>query len=301
VVRPDVGVAHCVPDMTLPHAPLIQCAELSALSQSPLRRPLIVDCSFDLSDVEAGKRSHAAAHLPAAVYLHLEDDLSGPRTGRNGRHPLPERARFAQRMADLGADDETHVIAYDGSGGMYAARLWWMLRWAGHAAVSVLDGGIGAWRTAGYALEAGVAPPPARRGNFSLRSSLTRRVSFHELLQALPTGRHLVVDARAPERYRGEIETIDPVAGHIPGAINRPFRDNLRADGTFKPREQLRAEWLALLGGRKVEEVVHQCGSGVTACHNLLAWDIAGLSGGALYAGSWSEWCMQPGAPLARD
>jgi thiosulfate/3-mercaptopyruvate sulfurtransferase len=282
-----------------PDTPLMGHARLATLLQAPQRRPLIIDCSFDLADAEAGPWAYAAAHLPGAAYLHLEHDLSGLRTGRNGRHPLPERSEFVHRMAGLGADDDTCVVVYDNAGSMYAARLWWMLRWAGHAAVSVLDGGIGAWREAGYALEAGTAAPPARRGNFSLRSPLTRTVGYEELARTLPQGRHLVVDARSPERYRGEVETIDPVAGHIPGAINRPFRDNLRADGSFKPRQQLRAEWLALLGGRHIGEVVNQCGSGVTACHNLLALEVAGLGGGVLYAGSWSEWCAQPGAPVA--
>jgi thiosulfate/3-mercaptopyruvate sulfurtransferase len=279
--------------------PLVGSAELAGLLHRPVPRVLLVDCSFDLADLEAGPWAYASAHLPGAVYLHLEHDLSGARTGRNGRHPLPERPEFAQRMASFGADDDTCVVVYDNAGSTYAARLWWMLRWAGHAAVSVLDGGIGTWRAAGYALEAGIGAPAARRGDFSLRPTLARTVAYEELARTLPQGRHLVVDARSPERYRGEVETIDPVAGHIPGAVNRPFRDNLQSDGAFKPREQLRAEWLALLGGRDVGEVVHQCGSGVTACHNLLALEVAGLGGGVLYPGSWSEWCAQPGAPVA--
>ena len=203
-------------------------------------------------------------------------------------------------MASLGADDDTCVVVYDNAGSMYAARLWWMLRWAGHAAVSVLDGGIGAWRAAGYALEAGTAAPPARRGNFSLRPALTRTVGYEELARTLPQGRHLVVDARAPERYRGEVETIDPVAGHIPGAINRPFRDNLQADGSVQaaPSSCAPSGWRCSAVA-DIGEVVHQCGSGVTACHNLLALEVAGLGGGVLYPGSWSEWCAQPGAPVA--
>ncbi len=292
-------MAHCEPPMTLTHAPLIRAAALAASLQSSPGRALIVDCSFDLADVEAGPRAHAAAHLPGARYLHLDRDLSGARTGRNGRHPLPEPLRFTERMASLGADDDTRVIAYDNAGGAYAARLWWLLRWVGHASVSVLDGGIGAWRAAGYALDAGAGPPPARRGSFSLRPSLTHSVNHGELRQGLAHRRYLIVDARARERYRGEVETIDPVAGHIPGAINRSFRDNLRADGLFKSRDELRAEWLALLGGRDIAQVVNQCGSGVTACHNLLALEVAGLGGSALYPGSWSEWCAQPGAPVA--
>jgi thiosulfate/3-mercaptopyruvate sulfurtransferase len=182
---------------------------------------------------------------------------------------------------------------------MYAARLWWMLRWVGHDAASVLDGGSAAWRAAGLPFESGAAHPLGVRGAFSLRPTLTRSVAREALAAQLGQDRCLIVDARSAERYRGENETIDPVAGHIPGAINRHFKDNLRVDGTFKPASQLRAEWLALLGGREIAGVVSQCGSGVTACHNLLALEIAGLGGAALYPGSWSEWCAQPGAPVA--
>jgi thiosulfate/3-mercaptopyruvate sulfurtransferase len=263
------------------------------------RAPLVVDCSFNLADPEAGPRAYATAHLPGAVYLHLEKDLSGTPTGRNGRHPLPEPDVFAARMAALGAGDDTQVVAYDNAGSMYAARLWWMLRWAGHAAASVLDGGSAAWRAAGLAFESGAGAAAAARGRFSRRTTLTRSVTRAELAAQLGQGRHLIVDARSAERYRGENETIDPVAGHIPGALNHPFKDNLRPDGTFKPPATLRAEWLALLGGREIAAVVSQCGSGVTACHNLLALEIAGLGGAALYPGSWSEWCAQPGAPVA--
>jgi thiosulfate/3-mercaptopyruvate sulfurtransferase len=174
-----------------------------------------------------------------------------------------------------------------------------MLRWVGHAAAVVLDGGTGAWRGAGWPLEPGAAPPAARRGNFSLRPALTRTVGYDELTPGLARRQHLIVDARSPERFRGEIETIDPVAGHIPGAVNRPFRDNLRADGTFQSPAELRAQWQVRLAGRDIGTVVNQCGSGVTACHNMLALEIAGLGGSALYPGSWSEWCAQPGAPIA--
>jgi thiosulfate/3-mercaptopyruvate sulfurtransferase len=280
-------------------APLVQCTALAALLGAPSPRPLLVDCSFDLADLEAGPWAYASAHLPAAAYLHLENDLSATRTGCNGRHPLPEPARFVATMAALGCNDATCVVAYDNAGGMYAARLWWMLRWVGHAAVSVLDGGSAAWRAAGLPFESGAVAPPTTRGDFSRRPTLTRSVTRAALAAQLGQAGCLIVDARSAERYRGENETIDPVAGHIPGAINRPFKDNLRADGTFKPAAQLRAEWLALLGGRDVTTLVSQCGSGVTGCHNLLALEIAGLGGGALYPGSWSEWCVQPGAPVA--
>ena len=280
-------------------APLIDVAQLALRLAQPQALPLLIDCSFDLGNATAGQRAFAAAHLPGAAYLHLEHDLSGERTGSNGRHPLPPRARFAELMAELGADDDTLVVAYDNADGMGAARLWWMLRWAGHAAACVLDGGLGAWRAAGQTLEPGERPAPRRRGRFSLRPTLAHVVEYAALAEGLAQGRYLVVDARAPQRYRGEVEPIDPVAGHIPGAVNRFYRDNLLPTLRFKPRESLRAEWLALLGGRDIGQVVNQCGSGVTACHNLLALEVAGLGGGTLYPGSWSEWCAQPGAPVA--
>jgi len=259
---------------------------------------LVVDCSFELSDPAAGRRAYDAGHLPGAVYMHLDETLSAAKTGRNGRHPLPERAAFARTMAALGADDDTLVVAYDNAGGMYAARLWWMLRWAGHAAAAVLDGGIAAWKAEGLPLQTG-APPARAPGRFTLRASLVATVDYDAVKLTLDRRERLLVDARAPDRFRGENETIDPVGGHIPGARNRLFRDNLDAAGRFKPASVLRAEFDALLGGRPPSAVVNQCGSGVTACHNLLAMEVAGLSGAALYPGSWSEWCAQPGAPIA--
>jgi thiosulfate/3-mercaptopyruvate sulfurtransferase len=261
-------------------------------------RLLVCDCRFDLADPDHGEADHLAWHIPGAVYLHLDRDLSAPRSGRNGRHPLPDRAAFAQHMADLGCDDEMPVVAYDASGGMYAARLWWMLRWLGHSQVQVLDGGLVAWDGAGGALQAG---PVARRvpATLSLRPPLVGLLDFDDVLGGLGQPGRLVVDARAPDRFRGENETLDPVGGHIPGAANRFFRDNLQPNGDFKPAEQLRQEWLALMGQRRSSDLVQQCGSGVTACHNLLALAAAGLDGAALYAGSWSEWCSRDNAPLA--
>jgi thiosulfate/3-mercaptopyruvate sulfurtransferase len=280
-------------------APIVQSADLAALLRGGTRRPLLLDCSFDLADLEAGPWAYAAAHLPGAAYLHLEQDLSGPRTGSNGRHPLPDPGQFVALLAALGCNDDTHIVAYDNAGSMYAARLWWMLHWVGHAAVSVLDGGSAAWRAAGLPFESGASAPAAARGTLQRRPTLVPSVTREQLAVQRGQSRVLIVDARSAERYRGENETLDPVAGHIPGAINRHFKDNLRADGCFKPAAQLRAEWLALLGGRDIAAVVSQCGSGVTACHNLLALEIAGLGGAALYPGSWSEWCAQPGAPVA--
>lgn len=279
------------------HDTLISAQALAALlgSASP---PLVIDCSFELSDLAAGERSYAAGHLPGALYLHLDHALSGPKTGRNGRHPLPSHEAFATTMVFLGADDDTQVVAYDNAGGMYAARLWWMLRWAGHRAAAVLDGGLAAWQAVGGPIssEATVA---RRRGHFSLRPSLVKSVDHAAVRANLDTRARLVLDARAPDRFRGENETLDPVGGHIPGAKNRLFRDNLASDGRFKPAALLRAEFDAISGGRPADQLIMQCGSGVTACHNLLAMEVAGLHGAALYPGSWSEWCAQPGAPVA--
>ncbi len=280
--------------MTLP---LISAPALRALMASG-ERLLVCDCRFDLADPAHGEADHLAWHIPGAVYLHLDRDLSAPKDGRNGRHPLPDRAGFAQRMGALGCHDDLQVVAYDAAGGMYAARLWWMLRWLGHARVQVLDGGLAAWDTAGGALQAG--PVPARQeATLSLRPPLVQLLDFDALLAGLGRPGRLIVDARAPDRFRGENETLDPVGGHIPGAANRFFRDNLASGGLFKPAEQLRQEWQALIGGRQGAELVQQCGSGVTACHNLLALAVAGLDGAALYAGSWSEWCSRDNAPVA--
>lgn len=279
-------------------APLITPADLHARLADPLARTLIVDCSFDLANPAAGRQAHEAGHVPGAVYLHLDEALSGPKTGRNGRHPLPERATFARTMAALGADDDTLVVAYDNAGGMYAARLWWMLRWAGHAATSVLDGGLAAWKAANLPLDTGTTAPRAA-GRFTLRDSLVTTADLAAVKANLERRERLVLDARAPDRYRGENETLDPIGGHIPGARNRLFRDNLGPDGRFKPAATLKAEFEHALGGHPASGVIHQCGSGVTACHNLLAMEIAGLRGAALYPGSWSEWCAQPGAAIA--
>ncbi len=280
-------------------APLISCDELQAVMRSGAQQVLPCDCSFDLFDPDAGRRAFEGAHLPGAAYFDLDHDLAAPRNGRNGRHPLPDRADFAARLAAAGADDRMLLVAYDDSLGMYAAKLWWMVQWVGHAAVRVLDGGIGAWRAAGGATESGPARPRAP-GTFTLAPSRMQTVDYRQLRQGLDRGNRLIVDARSADRFRGENEVLDPVAGHIPGAVNRWYGANTREDGRFKPAAQLRAEWQSLLGARTPGEVVHQCGSGVTACHNLIAMVIAGLPGSSLYAGSWSEWCAQPDAPVAR-
>lgn len=258
--------------------------------------PAIIDCSFDLADTGAGERAFAEGHLPGAVYAHLDRDLAGVKSGANGRHPLPARADWAATLARLGVAPARAVVLYDAQGGMYAARAWWMLLWAGHRAVSVLDGGLAAWRAAGGALEGGAqAAAPKAASAYPLGDSLVAAVDADGLLKSL--GRVALLDARAGDRYRGEVEPLDKRAGHIPGARSRFFKDNLDASGRFKPAGELRAAFEAF--GAAPAQVVHQCGSGVTACHNLLAMEVAGLSGSALYPGSWSEWAADPRRPVA--
>lgn len=262
---------------------------------------VVIDTSFDLGDVAAGEHSWREAHLPGSLYLHLDRDLCGAKTGPDGvfrgRHPLPERADFARTLGRCGITPATQVVAVDRQGGMYAARLWWMLRWMGHAAVAVLDGGVPAWTAPGGAVVAD-AGTPGKAPPYPDRPSLAIAVAADGLAAQL--GRIRLVDARAAERFRGEVEPLDAAAGHIPGALNRFFKDNLDVDGRFKPADRLRAEFDALLGLRGAQAVVHQCGSGVTACHNLLAMEHVGLPGSALYPGSWSEWSADPARPIAQ-
>lgn len=259
---------------------------------------LILDVRHDLAAPEAGHAAWHAGHIPGACFLHMDNDLSAPKTGHNGRHPLPDRAAFASLLAHLGANPQTQIVAYDAQGGMMAARLWWMLRWIGHEAVAVLDGGFQTWQTLGAPVETRT-PHPRTAGGLLLRDSLVATVSADEVLQNITTRQRLVVDARSPDRFRGENETMDPVGGHIPGANNRFFKDNLLETGTFKEAGQLRKEFLDVFGDYRPDQVIAQCGSGVTACHNLLALEIAGLGGVALYPGSWSEWCSDPARPVA--
>jgi thiosulfate/3-mercaptopyruvate sulfurtransferase len=276
---------------------LISAEQLAQALQTDAK-VLVLDCSFELTNPQAGRQAYRAGHVPGARYVNLDHALSSEKTGRNGRHPLPSRETFALTMVALGADDDTQVVAYDNAGGMYAARLWWMMRWAGHGAVAVLDGGIGAWKAAG--LEMTIEEPPvAAPSRFTLREPLVNTVDYAQVRANIHMQSRLVLDARAPDRFRGENETMDAIGGHIPGAKNRLFKDNLAADGRFKPADQLRQEFDVITGGRPASELVSQCGSGVTACHNLLAMEVAGLRGAALYPGSWSEWSAQPGAPVA--
>ncbi len=258
---------------------------------------IVFDVRHDLGNLAAGELAYFAEHLPGAFFLHLDNDLSGEKTGTNGRHPLPLPHEFAQRVADFGVSPNSQVVVYDASGGAFAARFWWMMRWIGFEAVAVLDGGFQAWTNGVFPMER-TLPHVPQRGTLEMRTPLVARVEVDQILSNLETRQKLVVDARSPDRFRGENETIDPVGGRIPGAINRFFKENLEADGRFKSSDLLRHEFLTLFGAMPVAKIVAQCGSGVTACHNLLAMELAGLSGGSLYAGSWSEWCSDPSRPV---
>jgi thiosulfate/3-mercaptopyruvate sulfurtransferase len=274
---------------------LISAAELAVHLGDPAW--VIVDCRHNLTDVDAGERAYRAAHIAGAQFMHMDRDLSGAKTGVNGRHPLPRIADIVTTFSRAGIDDSKQVIAYDQNNGMWASRLWWLLQWLGHPATAVLDGGLDRWIAEGQLLTA--EEPPVQRATFVARQAMPI-ASAREIVEHLHDGALNVIDARAPERYRGDIEPIDPVAGHIPGAVNRPYHENLTAQGTFKPAPQLRAEFQVLLDESPPASVVHQCGSGVTACHNVLAMTIAGLPGSRLYPGSWSEWIAAPERPVAR-
>jgi thiosulfate/3-mercaptopyruvate sulfurtransferase len=281
--------------LSMTYTTLISSAKLAARLGDP--GFVIVDCRHMLTDVEASERAYRTAHVPGAYFLHLDRDLSGPRTGSNGRHPLPSIPALAATLGRIGIDGGKQVVAYDQNSGMWASRLWWMLRWLGHERAAVLDGGIAKWQAEQRPLTAEVPVP--RATTFLPRPS-EPTASANEIQQHLGDGLLTVLDARAPERFRGDIEPIDPVAGHIPGAINRPYTINLTPQGTFKSAEALRHEFEAQLGARTTASVVHQCGSGVTACHNALAMAVAGLHGSRLYPGSWSEWSSDPARPVAR-
>ncbi len=278
----------------MPYTTLIDTATLNAHLHDP--DWVIVDCRFNLMEPEAGRRAYRENHLPGARYAHLNDDLSGPITLTTGRHPLPDPARLAQRLGAWGISQDTQVVAYDDLGGMLAAaRLWWLLRWVGHDAVAVLDGGLAAWLAAGLALT--TEPPIAPLTRFDARPDDQLWLTAAQVQASPPE--NPVLDARGAARYRGEMEPVDPVAGHIPGAVNLPTEGHLTPEGGFLPTAMLRARFEAALQGRPPAAVVHSCGSGVTACHNLLAMEVAGLRGSRLYSGSWSEWIRDPRRPIA--
>jgi thiosulfate/3-mercaptopyruvate sulfurtransferase len=281
---------------------LIEATDLRGLVGKP--GIAIIDCRFDLANPDNGRRAYLAGHIPGARYADLNQDLSAPVSANSGRHPLPTPSDLATSLNRLGIGPGIQVIAYDDSAGAFAARLWWLLRWLKHGAVAVLDGGLKAWLAAGGALESGPASstPAAAPGV----PPFTQSVDAAAVLDAasiealLKDPGFLLIDARAPERFAGTVEPIDSVAGHVAGAENQPFLANLAADGRFLPAPDLRRLWEARLAGRNIDRVAAMCGSGVTACHNLLGLEVAGLSGAKLYPGSWSEWIRDPNRPIAR-
>jgi len=301
---------------------LIDVAALRALATPPL----LLDCRFDLNDPAAGRRAYLAAHIPGAHYADLNRDLSAAVTATSGRHPLPEPAAFARFLAAAAERAAAaplaplQVVAYDAANSAFAARAWWLCRWLGITDCAVLDGGFAAWRAAGGPVESGEPAPPrapavatdiaaASRSPAPGRTSPAPLggarspawVTTAEVMKSLGDSSRLLVDARAPERFSGRVEPLDPVAGHIPGAVNHPFTSNLAADGRFLPAPELKRLWLERLDGRPPHDVIAMCGSGVTACHNLLALAHADLDGATLYAGSWSEWIRAPDRPVARS
>ncbi len=281
-----------------PQASLISAPELQTLLKQPTHRIMVVDCRFDLANPQAGRSSFEKGHIPGAVYAHLDEVLSGPKTGTNGRHPLPDPPVFGEWMNQVGILPTTHVIAMDAQGGMFAARLWWLLRWMGHTQVSLLDGGWQQWH----------GPQESGPGMRLVTSVAHERTAGHmptlgvqAVLNNLEQPRFVLMDARAPDRFAGQNETMDPVGGHIPGALNHFFKNNLTEQGCFKPPVELKAQFEAVLqaAGASDTTVVHQCGSGVTACHNVFAMALAGLGVAPLYAGSWSEYCSDSTRPMA--
>lgn len=275
----------------------------TVISPEALRRHLqdddwrVVDTRFRLTDPRAGRDLFDQGHIPRAVYLHLDDDLSAPVTEATGRHPLPEPAVLARTLGEAGIGNGSQVVVYDDAGGGIASRLWWMMRWLGHRRVAVLDGGFPAWTARGYPVTGEVAEPLRR--DFVARADEDAHVSLGALRDGVRDGDLLLVDAREAARYRGEAEPIDAVAGRIPGAVNLPWQDNLSGDGTLHEEPRLKALWAGRLGSHPPEAVVCMCGSGVTACLDLLAMEVAGYRGGRLYAGSWSEWIRDPDRPVA--
>ncbi len=277
------------------HKTLVDTATLANHLDDP--QWVIVDCRFTLTDVEAGARAYAVGHIPGARYAHLDRDLSGPITPGSGRHPLPDPAVLAQTLGRWGIDADKQVVVYDDSFGAMASRLWWMLRWLGHEAVALLDGGLPKWRRERHpttASTAVVAP-----STFRAHADNTMWLDSESLRAGLARGEYRLMDARSEERFRGDVEPLDRVAGHVPGAVNLPFEDNLDLGGEFLPASALRSLYLTLLDEKSPERAVQMCGSGVTACHNLLAMEHAGLLGAKLYAGSWSEWITDPRRPVA--
>ncbi len=276
-------------------SPLISTTELTAL-MNDAPNLVIVDTRHDLINPNMGRDAYAAGHIPGAIYLSIDEDLSGMKTGGNGRHPLPEAEAFAVTLGAKGISNQSLVVVYDQGSAMFVGRLWWMLRWVGHNSVFVLDGGIAQWQKEGRAVATAVTTRSAT--TFTASAHEHMRLTVAQTLTALTDPTQRILDARAAERYRGEVEPVDPVAGHIPGAFNRAFANNLR-DGLFKPADELKREFDTILAGRAPEQLIHQCGSGVSALANMIAMEHVGLNGSRLYAGSWSEWCSDASRPVA--
>jgi thiosulfate/3-mercaptopyruvate sulfurtransferase len=275
--------------------PLVSANQLEEILNSG-ENVLLCDCRFDLANPEAGRKAYEESHIPGAIYVDLDQDMSGTKTGSNGRHPLPTPQDWAKTKARLGFAANTLVVAYDKQGSVYASRLWWMLKATGHANVRVLDGGLDAWNG-----PMGTMPrKPTATSDVIESMPYVGLASVSDVVSNLESQKNIVLDARSNDRFHGQNETLDPIGGHIPGAMNHFFKNNLSATA-FKAPEQLFKDFVELLGSKKPSEVIHQCGSGVTACHNLLAMEIAGLKGSRLYAGSWSEWCADPQRPVATD
>ena len=274
---------------------LIEPAELARHLGDP--RWVIVDCRFDLANPNAGREQFRSGHIPGARYAHLNEDLSGPITPHSGRHPLPRPEEFARRLGAWGIDARSQVVAYDDAAGAIAARLWWMLRWVGHEAAAVVNGGLKAWLAAGLPLD--VEEPRVTPATYVARPRPEEALTVDEVVSALADRSIVLVDARSADRFAGQNETIDPVAGHVPGARSHPFMSNLDAERRFLPAHVLRERWSKTLGTASADRVVTMCGSGVTACHHLLALQVAGLAGARLYPGSWSEWIRDDTRPTA--
>jgi thiosulfate/3-mercaptopyruvate sulfurtransferase len=273
---------------------LVSAAELDGLIGNG--RCVVVDCRFDFEEADAGRADWLAGHIPGAAYAHLNEDLSAPVESHTGRHPLPHPDRFAAYLASIGWSPGKLLVAYDEGSLAVASRLWWLMRYFGQPS-ALLDGGLPAWRVAGHPLESGDPAPPAT-APVELRPDDRIVVSSGTVFRHLESDEMMLLDARSSQRFRGEMETLDTRAGHIPGSLNRPYGSNLELGRRFKDPESLRAEFLSLLDGREPRTVVHSCGSGVTACHNLFAMELAGLEGSRLYPGSWSEWIRDPTRPI---
>jgi thiosulfate/3-mercaptopyruvate sulfurtransferase len=281
------------------NSPLISTTQLASMLRDA--NVVIVDSRHDLMNPSYGRDAYATSHIPGAIFMSIDDDLASAITGTNGRHPLPTPEAFAKMLGEKGINNANKIVVYDQGTSMFVGRLWWMLKWLGHDDVYVLDGGFAQWEKEHRATQSDVQTRAAT--TFKIGASGVRdemRVTVEETLASIGKPNRRIIDARAAERYRGEVEPVDPVAGHIPGAMNRAFGNNLQ-DGKFKSPEALRAEFETLLAGRAPCDIIHQCGSGVSAISNLIAMEHAGLSGSKLYAGSWSEWCADPTRPVARS